>query len=171
MAERTITTESLRVARIRVRVVPVLSTMIGSLAALVPLISTAPLMPPLGFLMLLAWRLLRPELWPVWIGLPLGLFDDLVSGQPLGTAISLWTVTLLVLDLMDSYFIWRDFWIDWFVGAIFAIVYMLAGYWFSGLRDSPMAIETLLPQIALSILCFPGLVRICARLDRWRLPL
>jgi len=48
---------------------------------------------------------------------------------------------------------------------------MLAGYWFSGLRSSPMAIETLLPQIALSILCFPGLVRICVRLDRWRLPL
>jgi rod shape-determining protein MreD len=171
MAERTITTESLRVARVRVRVVPVLSTMIASLAALAPLVSTAPLMPPLGFLMLLAWRLLRPELWPVWIGLPLGLFDDLVSGQPLGTAISLWTLTLLVLDLMDSYFIWRDFWIDWLVGAIFAIIYMLAGYWFSGLRSSPMAIETLLPQIALSILCFPGLVRICVRLDRWRLPL
>src|SRR6185369_7191375 len=163
MAERTITTESLRVARVRVRVVPVLSTMIASLAALAPLVSTAPLMPPLGFLMLLAWRLLRPELWPVWIGLPLGLFDDLVSGQPLGTAISLWTLTLLVLDLMDSYFIWRDFWIDWLVGAIFAIIYMLAGYWFSGLRSSPMAIETLLPQIALSILCFPGLVRICVR--------
>jgi len=171
MAERTITTESLRVTRVRVRVVPVLSTMIASLAALAPLVSTAPLMPPLGFLMLLAWRLLRPELWPVWIGLPLGLFDDLVSGQPLGTAISLWTLTLLVLDLMDSYFIWRDFWIDWLVGAIFAIIYMLAGYWFSGLRSSPMAIETLLPQIALSILCFPGLVRICVRLDRWRLPL
>jgi len=171
MITRTITTESMRAARIRVRVVPVVATIVASLLSLLPMVSTAPLLPPTGFVMLLAWRLLRPELWPVWIGIPLGLVDDLLSGQPLGTAISLWTLTLLVLDLIDSYMIWRDYWIDWAVAAIATILYILAGYWFSGLRASPMAIESLIPQMLLSILVFPMFVRVCVRLDHWRLPL
>ena len=171
MAESTITTESMRAARIRIRVVPVVATMVASTASLLPLVATPPLMPPMGFLMLLAWRLLRPELWPVWIGLPLGFVDDLLSGQPLGTAMSLWTLTLLVLDLMDSYMIWRDHWIDWLVAAIAIIIYILAGYWFSGFRGSAMDIAALIPQMLLAILIFPAFVRICVRLDRWRLPL
>lgn len=166
-----ITTESMRAARVRVRVVPVVATMLASLATLLPMIATAPLMPPAGFVMLLAWRLLRPELWPVWIGIPLGLFDDIFSGQPIGTAMSLWTLTLLIFDLIDSYVIWRDYWIDWLFAAIGLALYILAGYWFSGLRGSPMELNVLLPQILLSILIFPLFVRICVRLDRWRLPL
>jgi rod shape-determining protein MreD len=171
MTEKTITTESMRAARIRVRAVPVVATIIASLASLLPMVSTAPLLPPAGFVMLLAWRLLRPELWPVWIGLPLGLVDDLVSGQPLGTAMSLWTLTLLILDLIDSYMIWRDYWIDWAVATLILVLYILAGYWFSGLLGSPMPLASLIPQILLSILIFPAFVRICVRLDRWRLPL
>ncbi len=172
MAEQhIITTESMRAARVRVRVVPVLATMLASLATLLPIVATAPLMPPAGFVMLLAWRMLRPELWPVWIGIPLGLFDDLFSGQPLGTAMSLWTITLLIFDLIDSYVIWRDYWIDWLLAAISIALYVLAGYWFSGLRGSPMTIDVLVPQILLSLLVFPLFVRICVRLDRWKLPL
>lgn len=169
--QQTITTESMRAARVRVRVVPVLATMLASLATILPMIATAPLMPPAGFVMLLAWRLLRPELWPVWIGIPLGLFDDIFSGQPIGTAMSLWTLTLLIFDLIDSYVIWRDYWIDWLLAAIAIALYILAGYWFSGMRGSPMELNVLLPQILLSILVFPLFVRICVRLDRWRLPL
>lgn len=169
--QQTITTESMRAARVRVRVVPVLATMLASLATILPMIATAPLMPPAGFVMLLAWRLLRPELWPVWIGIPLGLFDDIFSGQPIGTAMSLWTIALLIFDLIDSYVIWRDYWIDWLLAAIALTLYVIAGYWFSGQRGSPMELGVLIPQILLSILIFPLFVRICVRLDRWRLPL
>lgn len=169
--QQTITTESMRAARIRVRVVPVLATMLASLATLLPMIATAPLMPPAGFIMLLAWRLLRPELWPVWIGIPLGLFDDIFSGQPIGTAMSLWTLTLLIFDLIDSYVIWRDYWIDWLLAGAGIAFYIVAAYWFAGQRGSPMVLQVLIPQILLSILVFPLFVRICVRLDRWRLPL
>jgi rod shape-determining protein MreD len=171
MADTQITTESLRAARVRVRVVPVISTMLASLMGLLPLVTTWPLLPPTGLLMLLAWRLLRPELWPVWIGLPLGFFDDLISGQPLGTATAMWTIMLLILDLMDSYVIWRDYWIDWLIAAIAIMLYIVVGYWFSGLRTSEVSLAVTAPQMILSILSFPIFVRICARLDRWRLPL
>ena len=59
------------------RSVPWLSIMLASLLPAWLLIASAPVMPPIAFLMLLAWRQLRPGLLPVWAGLPLGLFDDL----------------------------------------------------------------------------------------------
>ena len=69
---------------------PLLLVMAGSLSPTWPVIAAAPVMPPLGFILLLAWQHLRPGLFPVWAGLPLGLFDDLFSGQPLGSAELLW---------------------------------------------------------------------------------
>src|SRR5699024_7185718 len=71
--------------------IPVASVMVGSLITIVPLIATFPVLPPLGLMTLLAWRLLRPEWMRIWSPLPFGFFDDLVSGQPLGSAILLWT--------------------------------------------------------------------------------
>ena len=60
---------------------PILSVMTGSmLVSILPVIAITPSLPPLGLLMLLGWRLLRPDLWPLWIAAPLGLFDDVLSG-------------------------------------------------------------------------------------------
>ena len=66
------------------------------------LIASAPVLPPLGFLAFVAWRQLRPGLLPVWAGLPLGLFDDLFSGQPFGTAVMLWSIAAIVLDVIEA---------------------------------------------------------------------
>ena len=49
-----------------VYIVPWLSIMLGSAIAVLPLSATIPIMPPLGFLLLLGWRLLRPGLLPLW---------------------------------------------------------------------------------------------------------
>ncbi len=76
------------------RGLPWLSIMLASLVPGWLVIASAPVMPPLGFLVLVAWRQLRPGLLPVWAGLPLGLFDDLYSGQPLGSAVLLWSLAI-----------------------------------------------------------------------------
>jgi rod shape-determining protein MreD len=170
MAQRIRREEDIRILLIRARTVPVLTTMAGSLAALLPAVISWPAMPPIGLLMLLSWRLLRPEIWPAWIGLPLGLFDDIFSGQPFGSAMSLWTLLLLVLDLIDSQLIWRDYWIDWLIAAAAILLCIAGGYWFSGLDPANVSLAVMGPQTILSILCFPVMVRLCVRLDRWRLP-
>ena len=87
---------------LRVTIVPILSTLAGSAMALLPIIATEPIVPPFGLMMLLAWRLLRPEIWPVWAALPLGLADDLLSGHYLGTAMILWTIAFLALEWVDQ---------------------------------------------------------------------
>jgi len=170
MARGTIAVQTPRVALIRARIIPIISTMAASTIALLPVVASWPILPPFGLLMLLAWRLLRPELWPVWIGLPLGLFDDLLSGQPIGSAMSLWTGILLILDLMDSYVLWRDYWIDWLITSMAIIICVSSGCWFAGLNDAQISLMVVVPQMILSILCVPIMVRLCAHLDRWRLP-
>lgn len=162
--------ESLAPLRFRMRAIPIASVVVGSFAPLAPLIASWPMLPPLGLLMLLGWRFLRPEIWPLWSGLPLGLLDDFLSGNPVGSAMFLWTAILIALDMFDNRFIWRDYWFDWLMataaitsGIIFA---MLASSLVGG-GDASLA--PLAPQIAASVLIFPLVLRLCARLDRWRL--
>src|SRR3546814_1079935 len=80
------------------RIVPIASVMFASaLPLMLPLIANSPVLPPLGLLFFLCWQLLRAEMWPVWIGLPLGLWDDLFSGAPIGTAVALWTLASIAI--------------------------------------------------------------------------
>ena len=87
--------------RLRMSLVPSGSVIVASAITTLPIISAAPMMPPFGFMMLIAWRMMRSTIWPVWIGIPLGLFDDIVSGQPVGSACALWTLVMLAMDALD----------------------------------------------------------------------
>lgn len=148
-------------------VVPWLTVMLGSLSPTWPLIASAPLLPPLGFLILLAWRQLRPGLLPVWAGLPLGLFDDLYSGQPLGSAILLWSIALIVLDVIELRFPWRNFLIDWLVAAGLILAYLPTAMGLAqGAVPSPLVLA---PQLLISIFAYPLVGRLVALFDRLRL--
>lgn len=134
-----------------------------------PLIAMAPIMPPLGFMTLLAWRQLRPGLLPVWAGLPLGLVDDLFSGQPFGAAIALWSITMIAMDAIEARFPWRNFITDWLVAGLFILAYLALGWLVAG--HSGGAIEPLLmvPQGLLALAAYPVVGRTIGLIDRWRL--
>lgn len=149
--------------------IPAVSIMAGSCMTIVPHVFVMPLLPPFGFLMLLGWRLLRPELFRIWAPVPLGLFDDLLSGQPLGSAMLLWTLCFLVLDMVDRRMLWRDFRQDWIIGTA-----MIAGVIAGGAviawpgPSAGLPFLALGAQIILSAAMFPLVTRIVARLDSWR---
>jgi rod shape-determining protein MreD len=148
---------------------PIFTTMIGSMATLLPIIASAPLLSPFGLIMLLAWRLRHRTLWPVWIGLPLGLWDDIFSGQPLGSSMLLWTVVMLGLDVIDRRMVWRDFWQDWGLAAAIIALTLLGGLGIANWTGGNTSPTIILPQIIISIALFPLFARICAMIDRWRL--
>src|SRR5690606_36356273 len=89
---------------------PWASILLGSLSPWLPIIAPAPVLPPLGLMMMLGWRLVRPGLLPLWAGLPLGLFDDLYSGQPIGSGVLLFSLILIGIELLEIRFPWRSFW-------------------------------------------------------------
>jgi rod shape-determining protein MreD len=149
--------------------IPGLSIALASVAPGWPLIASLPLMPPLGFLMLLGWRQLHPGLLPVWAGLPLGLFDDLVSGQPAGSGVLLWSVAMLGLEAIELRWPWRNFLVEWAVStAIIAAYLLLAGIIANGVTR-PDWLLVLPPQILVSILVYPLVGRLVAWFDRLRL--
>lgn len=154
---------------LRLWALPVVTTLAGSALALAPIVIDTPWWPPFGLLIVLGWRILRPEMWAAWVALPLGLADDLIGGAPLGSAALLWTIAFLVLDIPDERLIYRSFIDEWQIGSA-AIIFVIAGQWgIAALTGGPSAAWVIAPQVLLSIFCFPMALRICARLDRWRL--
>ena len=148
---------------------PLATILLGSLAPVLPLIPAGPVLPPLGYLMFLAWRLLRPGLLPPWIGLPLGAFDDLFSGQPFGCAILLWSATMLGLEAIETRFPWRGFWQDWAMGSALIAGYLCLSALLAGPGLDITRVALVLPQLLLSLLLFPILGRLAAMFDRVRL--
>lgn len=149
--------------------IPWLSILIGSLTPLLPIIAPAPILPPLGYLMMVTWRLQRPGLLPLWAGLPLGAFDDLFSGQPFGSGILLFSLTLMAIELLDVRFPWRGFWLDWAFGSAFLGAYLVVAALVSGAQIELRQLGALLPQFLLSMIAYPILARMVFLLDRLRL--
>lgn len=155
--------------RTRVHVLPAATVVLGSLLTAWPAIVSMPLLPPLGLMMLLGWRLLRSDVWPVWAGLPLGFIDDLYSGHPIGTAMFSWTVILITLSLLDLRVVWRSWWLEWLIGAMALSFALIVG----GLLARVGGLHALMPMIApqwlLSIALLPLFMQAAALFDRWRL--
>ncbi len=150
-------------------ILPWLSVMVGVLLPMFAIAAAMPVIPPLGFLMLIGWRLVRPGLLPVWAGMPLGLFADLFDGQPFGFATLTWSLALIAIEIVETRFPWRAFWQDWFTAGILALVYLVGGWLLSGAPPTLPSLVALVPQIVLSVLLFPIIARLIAVLDRFRL--
>jgi len=149
--------------------IPIASILSASMVTALPLFTAEPLLPPFGLLMFLSWRLMRPGLLPVWSGVPFGLMDDVFSGQPFGSAGLLWSLAMLIIEIIDSRAIWRDYLQDWLIAAVLIAAILSGGLWITALAHAAAQPAVLVPQIILSILLYPLVVRICARLDSWRL--
>ena len=153
----------------RRRFVPLISTIVAILLAVLPIVAQSPLLPDFGFLMLVTWRLLRPEIWTPRTALVLGLLSDLVGGHPLGQGMLLWTGSFLVLDLIDSRLGFRDYWMDWLIAAGILAFEICGGWYIALLMGADVRFPVMLPQIGLSILAYPVAARLVLGLDRWRL--
>jgi rod shape-determining protein MreD len=148
--------------------IPTGSVMLGSMLTLLPVLASSPFMPPVGLLFLIAWRMLIRDLWPVWVALPLGFFDDMFSGQPTGSAMLIWTLVFFVIDLFDRGMMWRDYKQDWGIASGLIIAALGLGLAIANVNGGDTTPLVLLPQILFSVLAYPLVVRVCASLDRLR---
>lgn len=149
--------------------VPVVSTVLAILLALLPIIVSSPIIPDMGLLMLIAWRLLRPEMWGPAVALPLGLLNDIVSGHPLGQSMAIWTILFIIFDIIDSRVLYRDYWMDWLIAALAISGSVFAGWFIGTLMGNTAPFTVMLPQLVASVLAFPLVARLVLMLDRWRL--
>ena len=149
--------------------VPVATTLVACMVDLLPIVAEQPLVPDFAFLVLIAWRLLRPEIWSAQTALPLGLFNDLVAGHPVGQSMAIWTACFLAFDLIDSRVGWRDYWLDWLFASLAIIFHSFGGWYVAGMMGARIEVTIMIPQILLSLLAYPLVARLVLALDRWRL--
>jgi rod shape-determining protein MreD len=96
---------------------------------------------------------------------PLGLVDDMMSGQPLGSAMLLWTLCFIIIDILDTRLVWRDFWQDWLIAAGAAGFCLIAGRLLA--TSFTAHVDTaLLLQILVCAALFPLVSSFCGWLDR-----
>ncbi|SEK26602.1 rod shape-determining protein MreD [Sphingomonas palmae] len=149
------------------RLLPWTTVMAGSLLTIVPVGATLSLLPPFGLLVLLSWRLLAPFAIRLWAPAALGLFDDIVSGQPIGSAMLLWTLAYFLVGAMEARSGLRDFWQNWAIAAAAIALCLIGGR----LVATPLSahVEVALGfQIMLSVLIFPAVAFLIGRVDARR---
>lgn len=151
----------------RARALPWLTVIAGSMVTAMPVVASLSLLPPCGLLMLLAWRLLAPFALRRWAAAPLGFVDDLVSGQPLGSAVLLWSLCFLAIDLIEQRLVYRDFWQEWLIAAGTIAFCLVAGRLIAVPIGAPID-AVLLAQVLISVLLFPVAARVVAWIDRKR---
>jgi rod shape-determining protein MreD len=149
--------------------IPAASVVAASLLAALPIVSTSGWYPDFGFLVLISWRLLRSDPWPAWWAAPLGLVNDLFTGFPVGMSVTLWTATMLVLDLIDRRTMWRDYWTEWALAAVLVGIDQFLQWWLASVTGARLPYFTILPPLVISICVFPVIAWLVSRMDAWRL--
>jgi rod shape-determining protein MreD len=152
-----------------VQFIPAASVVACSFLAILPVVAHRGGWPDFGFLMLIAWRLLRADAWPAWWAAPLGFVNDLLTGMPIGLSVTMWTAVMLVMDLVDRRTQWRDYWIEWAVAAALIFAAEAAEWKVAEWSGAPVPFTLMLPAIVISVLAFPLFAFLASRLDRWRL--
>lgn len=151
------------------RAIPALSVALASLLPLAPVVAEVGWMPDTGLLLLLAWRLLRNDVIPAWWAAPLGLWNDLVLGLPVGTSVVTFTASMILLDLLDRRTMWRDYWIEWVLAASLIVLAEVVRWQVDAAMRAPYPIVTILPASAIAVLSFPLAAWAASRIDHWRL--
>ena len=149
--------------------VPAISVVAASLLTALPIVSTSGWYPDFGFLVLIAWRLLRADAWPAWWAAPLGFVNDLMTGHPIGFSVALWTASMLVLDLVDRRTMWRGYWLEWILATLLLLANETAEWRIAHVMGASLPFLTTIPPFLIAVLSFPIAAWLVSRLDRWRL--
>src|SRR5690349_17172882 len=127
--------------------VPAISVIAASLLSALPIVSQTGWWPDFAFLVLIAWRLLRQDVWPAWWATPLGFINDVVTGLPVGFSVALWTASMLALDMTDRRTMWRDYWVEWALAALLLLAHEAFEWQVAGWQGAAIPFSTLLSPL------------------------
>ncbi len=148
--------------------IPAATVVAASLLGTLPIVSLTGWWPNFGFLMLIAWRLLRADPWPAWWAAPMGFANDLLTGAPIGLSVTMWTAAMLAMEWVDQRTQWRDYWVEWAIATLLITADRWSDWQVAGLMGAPVPFLHVVPAITISVLAFPIAAIIVSRLDRWR---
>ena len=148
--------------------VPAATVVLASALGTLPIVSVTGWWPNAGFIMLIAWRLLRADPWPAWWAAPMGFANDLLTGAPIGLSVTLWSAVMLAMEWVDRRTQWRDYWVEWAIATVLITVDRWSDWQVAGLTGAPVPFLQIVPAIVISVLTFPLAAMIVSRAERWR---
>ena len=86
-----------------------------------------------------------------------------------GSGVLLFSLALIVIELVEIRFPWRTFWLDWLTACCLVVPYLVLAALLSGAEATLVQLGVIAPQIVLSLVLFPLIARMVAVLDRFRL--
>lgn len=148
------------------RAVPGIVTLVLIAAMTVPLFVSVPVMPNLGLLAVVIWTSFQPGLMPPWLAFAIGVASDLLFALPLGVQATLLPAAVVAVRLLDLRFAANRYAFDWVAASAVITVFAVAEWRllaFAGV-DGPLG--PLLIQAATTILAYPAVVALIARIQR-----
>lgn len=149
--------------------VPAATVLGASLLASLPILSQNGWFPDFGFLALIGWRLLRSDPFPAWWAAPLGFWNDMVTGAPIGMSVTLWTAVMVALDIADRRTLFRDYWLEWAIAVLLLFINEWLQLQVAAWMGAGLPFATLVPPLLISAASFPLFAWAIGRTDQWRL--
>ena len=76
---------------------------------------------------------------------------------------------MLALDLIDRRTMWRDYWIEWMLGAVLIAIDEWLQWRVAAAVGAAPEFSNMVPPLIISICAFPLSAWLVSRVDRWRL--
>ncbi len=148
------------------RAIPALVTLLLIAATTVPLFVPVPIVPNVALLAVLVWATFQPGLMPAWLAFLIGVVADIVSGLPLGVEATLLPGVVLFVRLAEVRFTAHRYGFDWAFAAAMILAATLVEWQLLALGGVSGPLLPLLIQAATTILAYPAIVALFARIQR-----
>lgn len=148
------------------RAVPAVVTLLLTVLMTAPLFASFPLLPHLALLGVFVWATFQPALMPPWLAFLLGLAADLLLGEPLGVNGTLLPLVVIFLRMFEASYGRHRYGFDWALAAAVIFVFEAATWQLLAFTGTDGPFLPLLIQAATTILAYPAIVLLCARIQR-----
>jgi len=148
------------------RGIPGALTLLLTALMTMPLFASFPLMPHFALLGVFVWATLQSELMPPWLAFLIGLAADLLLGLPLGVNATLLPMVAIFVRIFQATYGRHRYGFDWALAALVILAFEAMGWQLLAFAGTHGPFAPLLIQVLTTILAYPAVVWLCARLQR-----
>lgn len=148
------------------RGVPALVTLVLIAGMTVPVFASLPVLPHLGLLGVFVWATFQPGLMPPWVAFGLGAAADVLFGLPLGINATLLPAVALFVRVFEAKFGHHRYGFDWLLATALIAVFQFLTWRLLAFAGVEGPFAPLLFQSATTVLAYPAIVLLCARVQR-----
>lgn len=148
------------------RFVPAGTILLSLLLMTLPLPLAWGVMPQLALLFTIIWASIQPRLIPAWAAFALGLLADFLFGLPMGVWAVLFPGVVIAVRLAETRVEGHSLVIDWAFAALLLLVAQILAWQILGFVGRAPAFAPMLAQAVISIIAYPMVASIAARIQR-----